>query len=65
MLHARASANYILISIFKYLLDFTSLQVESYKQIQIYENEHFQIEYRSTSCIFRSGIILYSDKGNL
>ena len=36
--------NYILISIFKYLLDFTSLQVKSNKQLQIYENEHFQIE---------------------
>ena len=31
--------NYILISIFKFLLDFTSLQVKSCKQIQIYENE--------------------------
>ena len=41
----------ILISIFKYFLDFTSLQVKSYKQLQIYENEHFQIEYRSISCI--------------
>ena len=53
MLHAGASTNYILISIFKYLLDFTSLQVKSYKQFQIYENEHFQIEYRSISCIFK------------
>ena len=52
-LHAGASTNYIRISIFKYLLDFTSLQVKSYKQLQIYENEHFQIEYRSTSCIFK------------
>ena len=34
----------ILISIFKYLLDFTSLQVKSYKQLQRYENEHFQLE---------------------
>ena len=40
-------------SIFRYLLDFTSLQVESYKQLQIYENEHFQIDYRSISCIFQ------------
>ena len=30
-LHAGAGTNYILISIFKYLLDFTSLQVKSYK----------------------------------
>ena len=30
-LHAGASTNYILISILKYLLDFTSLQVKSYK----------------------------------
>ena len=43
-LHAGARTNYILISIFKYLLDFTSLQVKSYKQLQIYENEHFQLE---------------------
>ena len=41
------------VSIFKGLLDFTSLQVKSYKQLQIYENEHFQLEYRSTSCIFQ------------
>ena len=52
-IHAGASTNYILISIFKYLLDFTSLQVKSYKQLQIHENEQFQIEYRSTSCIFQ------------
>ena len=45
-LHAGASTNHILISIFKYLLDFPSLQVKSYKQLQIYENEHFQLEYR-------------------
>ena len=50
---AGASTNYILISIFKYLLDLTSLQVKSYKQLQIYENEHFQIEFRSISCIFQ------------
>ena len=48
VLHAGASRNYILISIFKYLLDFTSLQI-----LQIYEKEHFQIEYRSISCIFQ------------
>ena len=53
MLHAGASTNYILISIFKYLLDFTSLQIKRYKQLQIYEIEHFQIEYRSISCIFQ------------
>ena len=53
MLHAGASTNYILISIFKYSPDFTSLQVKSYKQLQIYENEHFKIEYRSISCIFK------------
>ena len=53
MLYAGASTNYILISIFKYLLDFTLLQVKSYKQLQIYENEHFQIDYRSISCIFK------------
>ena len=52
-LHAGASTNCILISIFKYLLDFTSLQVKSYKQLQIYENEDFQIKYRSISCIFQ------------
>ena len=39
--HAGAGANYILISIFKYLLDFFSSQIKSYKQLQIYENEHF------------------------
>ena len=50
-LHAGTGTNYILISIFKYLLDFSPLQVKSYKQLQIYENEHFQLEYRSTSCI--------------
>ena len=43
-LHAGAGTNHILISIFKYLLYFTSLQVKSYKQLQIYENEHFQSE---------------------
>ena len=52
-LHAGAGTNYILISIFKYLLDFTSLQVKSYKQLQIYENEHLELEYRTTSCIFQ------------
>ena len=52
-LHAGASTNYILISIFKYLLDFTSLQVKSYKLLQIYENEQYQIEYRAISCIFQ------------
>ena len=52
-LHAGAGTNHILISISQYLLDFTSLQVKSYKQLQIYENEHFQLEYRSTSCIFQ------------
>ena len=52
-LHAGASTNHILISIFKYLLDFTSLQVKSYKQLQIYENVHFHLEYRSTSFIFQ------------
>ena len=54
VLQARAGTNNILISIFKYLLDFTSLQVKSYKQLQIYENEHFKLEYRSTLCIFQS-----------
>ena len=61
-LYAGASTNYILIIIFKYLLDFTSLQVKSFKQLQIYENEHFQLEYRSTSCIFQvryHGLFLY------
>ena len=53
VLHAGASTNCILISIFKYLLDFSSLQVKSYKQRQIYKNEHFQIENRSISCIFK------------
>ena len=53
MFRAGASINFILISIFKYLLDFTSLQVKSYKQLQIYESEHFQLEYRSKSCIFQ------------
>ena len=52
-LHAGASTNYILISIFKCLLDFTSLQAKIYKQLHIYENKHFQIEYRSISCIFQ------------
>ena len=65
MLHAGASTNYILISIFKYLL--VSLQVKNYKQLQIYENEHFQIEYRSTLnyVYFRSGIMVYSNTCNL
>ena len=53
MLYAGAGTSYILISIFKYSLDFTSLQVKSYKQLQIYENEHLQLEYRSTSYIFQ------------
>ena len=52
-LDAGAGANHTLISMFKYLLDFTSLQVKCYKQLQIYENEHFQLEYRSTLCIFQ------------
>ena len=29
------------------------MQVKRYKQLQIYENEHSQIEYRSISCIFK------------
>ena len=53
MLHAGASTNYILISIFKYLLDFTLLEVKSYKQLQIYENKHFKIKYRSIACLFQ------------
>ena len=32
----------LLISIFKYLLDFTSLQVKNYKQLQIYEIKFFK-----------------------
>ena len=52
-LHTGAGTNHILISISKYLLDFTLLQIKSYKQLQIYEIEHFQLEYRSTSCIFQ------------
>ena len=36
-LHAEASTNNIHISILKYLLDFTSLQVKSYKQLQVYQ----------------------------
>ena len=35
-LHAGAGTNHILISISKYLLDLPSLQVKSYKQVQIY-----------------------------
>ena len=54
MLHAGASTNCILISIFKYLLDFSSLQVKIYKQLQIYGNEHFQIENSSISCISKA-----------
>ena len=50
-LHAEASTNYILMSILKYLLDFNSLQVKSYKQLQVYKK--IQIEYRSISCIFQ------------
>ena len=53
VLHAGAGTNYLLISIFRYLLDFTSLQVKSYKQLQIYKNEPFQLEYESISCIFQ------------
>ena len=60
-LHAEASTNYILVSILKYLLDFTSLQVKSYKQLQVYKK--FQIEYRSI--YFRSGIMVYSNTCNL
>ena len=41
-LHAGAGTNYIPLSIFEYLLDFTSLQVKNYKQLQKYENEHLQ-----------------------
>ena len=52
-LHSGAGTNHILISISKYLLDFTSLQFKSYKQLQIDENEHFQLEYRSPSYIFQ------------
>ena len=55
-LHAGAGTNHILISIhvFKYLLDFTSSQVKSYKQLQVYENEQFQLELdQLTSCIFQ------------
>ena len=52
-LHGGAGTNNTLISIFKYLPDFILLLVKSYKQLQIYENEHFQLEDRSTSCIFQ------------
>ena len=45
-LHAEASTNYILISILKYLVDFTSLQVKSFKQLQVYEK--IQIDYSFT-----------------
>ena len=44
-----------LLAYLKHLLDFTSLQVKSYKQLQIYENENFQIENRSKSGIFQVG----------
>ena len=40
-LHAGTSKTYVLISIIKYLLDFTSLQVKSYKQLQIYKMNIF------------------------
>ena len=50
-LHAEASTNYILISILKYLLDFTSLQVKRFKQLHVYKKN--QIKYRSISCIFQ------------
>ena len=53
MFHAGAGTNYILISIFRYILDFSSMQVKSNKQLQIHENECFQLEYRSTSSIFQ------------
>ena len=35
------------------------MQVKSYKQLQIYENEHCQREYRFISCIFK--IMVYSN----
>ena len=43
----------MLISIFKYLFHYTLLPVKSYKELQLYENVHFQLEYRSTSYIFQ------------
>ena len=53
VLHAGASTNYKIISVFKCLHDFTSLLVKGYKQLHICENEHFKIQYRSISCIFQ------------
>ena len=53
MLYAKAGTDYMLISIFKYLFHYTLLPVKSYKELQLYENVHFQLEYRSTSYIFQ------------
>ena len=64
-LHAGAGTNYKLISISKYLLDFTSLQVKSYKRLQIYENEHFQLGTDQHHVYFSSGIMVYSNTCNL
>ena len=64
-LHAGASTNYILISIFKYLLDFTSLQVESYKKLQIYEENIFKLNIDQYHVYFKSGIMVYSYTCNL
>ena len=45
----------MIISIFKKLFHYTILPVESYKQLQIYETGHFQLENGSTSYIFKFG----------
>ena len=54
--NAGVGTNYKLISIFKYLLDFTSLQViNNFKYMKM---NIFQLEYRSTLCIFQAGIMV-------
>ena len=64
MLHAGASTNYKQISMFKYLLDFTSLQVKSYKQLQIYAMNSLK-NIDQYHVYFRSGIMVYSYTCNL
>ena len=40
-----AGTSYMLISILKHLLHYTISPVTSYKQLQIFKNEHFLVEY--------------------
>ena len=64
-LHAGASTNYILISIFRYLLDFTSLQVKVINNFKYMKMNIFKQNIDQHHVYFRSGIMVYSNTCNL